>query len=56
VQRVGCGVDTYVGRYHALVKEFFGARHHLVDHPTPFEFFYEIHTLCLEVLFYQFIR
>ena len=45
VQRVSSGVDTHVGGDHALVKEFFGAGHHLVDHAAPFEFFYEIHAI-----------
>ena len=47
VQGVGRGVDAHVSRCHALRKHFFCARHHLVYHAAPFEFFYEIHIIFL---------
>ena len=50
VKRIGCWVNAYIGRYKFLSKKFFRARHHLVNHATPFEFVYEIHRL-----FYLFI-
>ncbi len=40
MQRVGRGVDTHVGRGDLFVKLFLGAGHHVVDHATPFQFFY----------------
>ena len=43
METVGSGVDAHVGRHLFFLKEFFGARHHLVDHAAPCEFLYEIH-------------
>ena len=45
VQRVGRGVDAQVGRGHFLVELFFGARHHVVNHAAPFQFFNKIHRI-----------
>ena len=50
VERVGCGVDAHIGRHHFFFKKFVGAWHHLVEHATPFEFFYKIHR-CIFAFF-----
>ena len=35
VQGICGGVNAHVGCSHAFGKEFFGARHHLVEHTAP---------------------
>ena len=45
VKTVGCGVYAHVCRYHSLVKQFVGARHHLMEHTAPFDFVNEIHRM-----------
>ena len=42
MERIGSGVDAHVSRGHFFVELFFGAGHHVVNHPAPFQFFYEI--------------
>ncbi len=51
MQTVGCRVDAEVGHGHLLLQLFFCAGHHLVDHATPFEFFYEVHKCMIVVLY-----
>ena len=46
MQRVGSRVDAHVSRCHFFFELFFRARHHVVNHAAPFEFFYEIHIYC----------
>ena len=42
VERIGSGVDAEVSSHLFLLEQFVSARHHLVYHPTPCEFLYEI--------------
>jgi hypothetical protein len=42
VERIGGGVDAEVSSHLFLLEQFVSARHHLVYHPTPCEFLYEI--------------
>ena len=46
MQRVSRGVDTQVSSGHLLLQLLFGTGHNVVDHTTPFEFFYKIHFVC----------
>ena len=44
MERVGGGVNAYIGRHHlAFVKQFLRAGHHLMKHTAPLEFFYKVH-------------
>ena len=43
MQRVGSRVKTDVGCDLFFYCQFFGARHHVVEHAAPSQFFYEIH-------------
>ena len=51
MERVGSRVDTHVCRCHFFVELFFCAGHHIVDHPAPFEFFYEINFTHRNLIF-----
>ena len=46
MEAVGGGVDAQVCCGHLFLELLVGARHHLVDHAAPSEFFYEIHCGC----------
>ena len=55
VQTVSRRVNPHVGRNLFFLEEFLGARHHLMDHTAPGEFFYEIHlSLCICILTFMF--
>ena len=45
MQAVCRRVNAYVCRGHFFGQLFFRAGHHLVNHASPFEFFYEIHVM-----------
>jgi len=45
VQRVRRRVKTYVCGHLFLSQKFFRTRHHIVEHATPFQFFYKIHRM-----------
>ena len=45
MQRVSRGVDTQISGGHLLFELLLSSGHNVVDHTTPFEFFYKIHSL-----------
>ena len=46
MQRVSRGVDTQICSGHLLGQLLLSSGHNVVDHTTPFEFFYKIHFVC----------
>ena len=43
MQAVGRGVEAYIARCHFFFQLFFGSGHDILDHPSPAEFFDQIH-------------
>ena len=43
MERIGSRINAQIGTAHAFVQHFFCTRHDVMQHATPFEFFYKIH-------------
>ena len=55
MKRIGRGINTEVGRGHFFLELFFRARHHLMNHPAPGQFFYKIHLFDYLGQIYNFL-